>query len=453
MQKNRIGSEQSRLAGLRSMFLGPNADPTEADLRLSAQLAGAFIGTNISDLWPAASQVTTGPVKVIDMFSGCGGMSAGFRAANAFAPLFDVCGAVDIDAVANQSYEINHGIKPLCEDLTKLARSPSRIKEFAQSTGFTTGAANILIGCAPCQGFSSHRNQSGAHDPRNSLFVDFAKVAVQLSPDAILVENVPELLTDKYWPYVAAARELLEDAGYFVHVNVHNMAEFGVPQERFRALIVALKRPFGAPSGFLRSDEFQTVRDAIGHLPAIGAGAVHRDDPMHFSAGHKQSTIDTIKRVPKDGGNRPADAGPDCLRRIAAKSGKAAFEDVYGRLAWEKPAITITAHARNPASGRFVHPEQDRGLTVREAATLQGFPSTYAVSGGLDQSFRQIGNAVPPAFAAYLAMHLLGEMLQAPIPTEHFDPGITEPVGPSFSRLIPSLKARARLSCADASVH
>jgi len=387
------------------------------------------------------------------MFSGCGGMSAGFRVANAVGPIFDLCGAVDIDVMANRTYAMNHGLTPLCEDLGKLARSPELLKKFAKDTGFLDGAANVLIGCAPCQGFSSHRNHRGAEDPRNSLFVDFAKVAVQLSPDAVLVENVPELLTDRYWPYVAAARELLESAGYYVHVNVHNMAEFGVPQERFRALMVAMKRPFDPPSGFLNGDAYVTVRDAIGHLPHIEPGKVHPADPMHFSAGHKQSTIDTIRRVPKDGGNRPADAGPDCLRRIAEQSGKAAFEDVYGRLAWSKPAITITAYARNPASGRFVHPEQDRGLTVREAASLQGFPNTYEVSGGLDDRFRQIGNAVPPTFSAYLALHLLGEMLATAMPGQLFDRGIMEPVGPSFSRLIPSLKARAKLNPNHAFAH
>lgn len=165
---------------------------------------------------------------------------------------------------------------------------------------------------------------------------------------------------------------------------------------------------------------------------------------MHYSAGHSRSTINTIRQVPKDGGSRPPHAGPECLRRAAKRNGRAVYEDVYGRLSWDRPAITVTAYARNPASGRFVHPEQDRGLTVREAALLQGFPSDYWFSGSLDQRFRQIGNAVPPAFAAFLATHLLGELMAEPLHVSSFDPGISEPVGPSFSRLIPALKAGHR---------
>jgi DNA (cytosine-5)-methyltransferase 1 len=165
---------------------------------------------------------------------------------------------------------------------------------------------------------------------------------------------------------------------------------------------------------------------------------------MHYTAGHRESTLATIRAVPKDGGSRPADVGPECLRRFEARQGKPAYEDVYGRLHWDRPSITITAYSRNPASGRFVHPDQDRGLSVREAALLQGFPSTYHFHGTLDQRFRQIGNAVPPVFAAYLAGHLLGE-LAAPSEFRGEDKSIRASVGPSFARMIPGLKAsRAR---------
>jgi DNA (cytosine-5)-methyltransferase 1 len=116
---------------------------------------------------------------------------------------------------------------------------------------------------------------------------------------------------------------------------------------------------------------------------------------------------------------------------------------VYGRLWWDRPAITITAYARNPASGRYVHPEQHRGLSVREAALLQGFPKKYLFTGSFDSRFRQIGNAVPPTFSAYLAAHVLGELLrEKTLVAEEHD--IVAPIGPSFSRLIPALKAGHR---------
>jgi DNA (cytosine-5)-methyltransferase 1 len=405
-------------------------DPRTAALQLNAN-------------WKRAKSGVPGPIDVIDMFSGCGGMSTGFMSVNGEAPSFRLVGAVDIDEVANRSYELNLGVKPLHADIGKLARNPKLLTHTVGSVRTDPSRPLVLIGCAPCQGFSSHRNESGSSDPRNSLFVDFARIAAKLRPAAVVVENVPELLTNRYWPFVMRAREILEKAGYFVHLGVHNMAEFGVPQERFRALMLAMPKKFKPPTKLLSRSEFRTVRDAIGNLPPVKAGERHPDDTMHYTAGHKQSTIETIMAVPRDGGSRPDHVGPECLRRAKERSGRAAYEDVYGRLFWDRPAITITAYARNPASGRYVHPEQHRGLSVREAALLQSFPTDYQFAGSLDARFRQIGNAVPPAFAAHLASHVVRELHSTEM-IEPFDEGITAPVGPSFSRLIPSLKAGHR---------
>lgn len=422
----------------RVKAVGADADPVRVSATLCAQSAAHGFG----EFWKR-SRTNSGPVDVIDMFSGCGGMSAGFVAANGVHPLFKLIAAADIDPVANQTYEANLGIRPHCESVADLAKSGSRLQTLIRSSSRRAGHPLVLIGCAPCQGFSSHRNSKGTEDPRNSLVVDFARIARTLAPDVVIMENVPELLTDRYWPILSQARMTLESAGYWVHVSIHNIATFGLPQERFRALIVAMRRPFRPPEGFLSRNRFRTVRDAIAHLPIVAAGERSAADPLHYSAGHGVSTIRTIQAVPKDGGSRPPDVGPECLRRIAVKQGRAAYEDVYGRLYWDRPAITITAYARNPASGRFVHPEQDRGLTVREAALLQGFPSDYWFAGTFDERFRQIGNAVPPPFSTYVALHVLCEALVRDRVTERsiLTHGITRPVGASFSRLIPALKA------------
>ena len=405
--------------------------------RIAAELA-----SNIDQYWSAAGSVTDGPIDVVDMFSGCGGMSAGFRAVNGLVPAFRFAGAIDIDQMSNQSYEANLGIAPLAADISELV-AHDRIPRDAMPRR-RSRAPLVLIGCAPCQGFSSYRNGRGAKDPRNPLFVDFARIASRLLPDAIVVENVPELLTDRYWGLVQDAIARFERCGYFVHLNVHNMAEFGVPQERFRALLVAMRRPFRLPTrGFLEREQFKTVRGAISHLPSVAAGERHDDDEMHYSARHKESTLGTIRAVPKNGGSRPPHVGPECLRRAAARNGRAVYEDVYGRLYWDRPAITITAYARNPASGRFIHPEQDRGLTVREAALLQGFPRQYWFAGSFDHKFRQIGNAVPPTFSAYIASFVLDALLNRSHSAQ-FSPGIFRSVGPSFSRLIAALKAGHR---------
>jgi len=412
-----------------------SVEPTSPEPRSAA--------LRLNENWQRAKRVPPGPIDVIDMFSGCGGMSTGFLSVNGESPAFRIAGAVDIDEAANRSYELNLGVKPFHADIGELARKPKLLAETIDAVRPDLSRPLVLIGCAPCQGFSSHRNEAGSGDPRNSLFVDFARIAAKLRPAAIVVENVPELLTDRYWPFVTRAREILKRAGYFVHVGVHNMAEFGVPQERFRALMLAMPKKFRPPTKLLTRSEFRTVRDAIGGLPPVKAGERHPADPMHYTAGHKQSTLETIMAVPPDGGNRPDHVGPDCLRRAKERNGRAVYEDVYGRLSWDRPAITITAYARNPASGRYVHPEQHRGLSVREAALLQSFPDDYQFAGSLDERFRQIGNAVPPAFAAHLASHVLRE-LHSEEPLESFDEGITTPVGPSFSRLIPALKAGHR---------
>jgi DNA (cytosine-5)-methyltransferase 1 len=398
---------------------------------------------NLNANWNKGGNTKGGSVPVIDMFSGCGGMSAGFASVNGLMPAFKIAGAIDIDEVANESYERNIRVRPHRISVADLARKPDLLKETIASVLGDNPKDFVLIGCAPCQGFSSHRHEQGNNDPRNSLFLDFAKIAAATRPIAVVVENVPELLTTRYWPLVVEARKTLEAVGYFVNLTVHNMAEFGVPQERFRTLMLAMKHPFESPRGFLTRNQFRTVRQAIGGLPPISPGQHHPSDPMHYTACHKASTIATISAVPRNGGSRPESIGPKCLQRAKERNGRAVYEDVYGRLFWDKPAITITAHARNPASGRYVHPEQNRGLSIREAALLQSFPPNYDFAGSLDERFRQIGNAVPPAFAAFLAAHVLSQ-LQVNDRCKAFDTGINQPIGESFSRLIPSLKSGHR---------
>ncbi len=445
-------AESQLLDRIRSSFLrgGRSLLKLGAGERASFEQIAEMVALAPDSFWKRGLEGTakaSGKVQVIDMFCGCGGMSAGFALANSVHPAYRLLASVDIDPVANQTYEENFGIKPEQEDISRLAADRSRLSRFMSSHGYDPSLPLVLIGCAPCQGFSSHRNTKGAGDQRNSLFLDFAKVATEIRPDVILVENVPEIITDKYWGFIQKARRKLNGAGYSTYLAVHNMAGFGVPQERFRALIIAMKGEFDPPLAFLDRNGYRTVRDAIGRLPDVPAGDKKHLDILHYSAGHQESTIETIRAVPHDGGSRPDGVGPACLNRAKERSGKAAYEDVYGRLAWDRPAITITAHARNPASGRYVHPIQDRGLTIREAALLQSFPTDFKFTGSLDACFRQIGNAVPPAFSAHLAIHILGELTKrTSASTEAVNRGIKESIGPSFSRIIPALKAGTRIA-------
>jgi DNA (cytosine-5)-methyltransferase 1 len=402
------------------------------------------LALNLDEHWSLAKTSEPGPVDVIDLFSGCGGMSAGFLAVNSLVPAYRLAMAIDIDGDSNLTYEKNLGLRPTKLNVAQLAAHSRSTRSLINKSRSSATAPLVMIGCAPCQGFSSHRNSAGRTDVRNSLFVSFSMIAAAVKPDAIIVENVPEILTDDYWPLVAQAREVLAQAGYKSQLVVHNMAEFGVPQNRYRALLIAMRRDFRMPKGFLARDDFRTVRAAIADLPRVKPGVAPISDPMHFTANHRPSTIDTIRAVPRDGGSRPWAAGPDCLRRAASRQGRAAYEDVYGRLWWDRPAITITAYARNPASGRYVHPEQNRGLSVREAALLQGFPKNYTFEGSFDSRFRQIGNAVPPSFSAFLGAHVVGELFGQATPDKQMGCDIRAAIGPSFSRLIPALKAGYR---------
>ena len=424
-----------------STFCEPGSVPAASidETRAAKRLEEGF-----DDLWKQSALAPDGPIDVIDLFSGCGGMSAGFRAVNGLAPTYRLALAVDTNTAANLSYETNLGLAPVVMDVAALARSWKRLPQLIKDVQSTDSAPLVMIGCAPCQGFSSHRNAAGEADDRNRLFLAFARIAARVEPDAVIVENVPEILTDRYWPIVKEARRILGKAGFHTCLAIHDMADFGVPQNRYRALMIGMRTPFRMLRGFVDPSRHRTVREAIGHLPPIDAGTICPTDPTHYTANHRESTIETIRAVPLDGGSRPYEVGPECLRRAERKHRKAVYEDVYGRLRWDRPSITITSSARNPASGRYVHPQQHRGLSVREAALLQGFPSDYEFKGSFDSKFQQIGNAVPPIFATYLAAHILSQLQEE---AETYDScGIEVPVGPSFSRLIPSLKAgRLRL--------
>ncbi len=379
------------------------------------------------------------PIQLIDFFSGAGGTSLGFAVLNKVIPAIKMLGGCDINEVSAKTYSHNFGTPLINEDITSLAFEKGKLEALLNKIGYDKSKATIMIGCAPCQGFSSHRKKhwDEEDDVRNSLVMAFAEIVKAVQPEVIIMENVPEFLSVRYWKYFSAAKKCYEENGYIVKETIYNAAAFGVPQERFRSIVIGMKKDFVLPEGYLLPSEYKTVRDAIAHLPAVAAGIASPNDAMHRSASHKQSTIDVIKQVPHDGGNRPAGVGPKCLDKIKG------FSDVYGRLSWDKPSITITHYARNPASGRYTHPEQDRGLTARETAILQSFPDGFEFCGKTDDIYRQIGEAVPPMLSSALAANILIEMLSV-LPTEEelakAPKSIDAPVSSSYSSVIAGIK-------------
>jgi len=385
--------------------------------------------------------ITERPYQLLDFFCGSGGMSLGFSALSGIAPFFRIIGGCDINPDAARTYSQNFGVPVAETDIRELASDKRALRRFLSGTnGYDSDTPLVVIGCAPCQGFSSHRKKVwDQEDGRNTLVSDFAKVATILKPVCVVMENVPELLSVKYWNNFESARDILRNAGYVVRQAIYNAASFGVPQERFRAVVIAMRHDFLLPEPIFGPKDYRTVRQAIGHLPMVEPGKEHPLDKMHRSAGHRPETIDVIRAVPKNGGSRPPGVGPKCLDRVRG------YYDVYGRLFWDSPAITITHYARNPASGRYVHPEQDRGLTMREAALLQSFPAGFEFTGTFDAVFKQIGEAVPPGLACGVAANVVVELLSPP-PDEREKhasiPAITKPVSSSYSSVIAGIKTR-----------
>ena len=200
-------------------------------------------------------------IQLLDFFSGAGGTSLGFACMNSIYPAFKLLGGCDIDEVSAQTYSRNFGTPLINDDIRALANDPERLDALLARIGYNPDKPLILIGCAPCQGFSSHRKKhwNEADDIRNSLVIAFANIVHRLQPDVILIENVPEFLSQKYWNYFNAARQIFLEDGYHVKQSIYNAAAFGVPQERFRSIVIGMKKDFIMPSELLKPEEYHTA--------------------------------------------------------------------------------------------------------------------------------------------------------------------------------------------------
>jgi DNA (cytosine-5)-methyltransferase 1 len=320
----------------------------------------------------------------IDCFAGCGGMSEGLRRAG-----YDVIGAIEIDKDAAAVYKLNHpDTKVWRRDITRLPAT-----KILRDLGLRKGQLDLLGGCPPCQGFSTLRTYNGKRrirDKQNDLIFQFQRLVLKLRPKRVMMENVPGLEDDFR---LKKFRARLEGAGYASDAEVHNVVEYGVPQRRRRLVLLASRVPgtveFAAPSRKVR-----TVGDAIGKLPKAGKSG----DPLHDLPENRSRTVAArIRRVPRNGGSRSALPSRLCLRCHKDSNG---FKDVYGRMAWDQPAPTITTGCFNPSKGRFLHPTAHRAITMREAALLQTFPRKYQFPARLGKVrlATMIGNALPPEF-------------------------------------------------------
>ncbi len=352
---------------------------------------------------------------VIDFFSGCGGMSYGFANTRQSHAEFKVLAGIDINPIALKTYERNVvGAVPVCADIYEIAQDPSLLRSLVPDFDPETHRPLVFVGCAPCQGFSAHRKKDRRDDPRNSLMVAFAKICDYYRPDVVVMENVPEILSGRYSDYYAAAKNSLVVSGYLVSDGVLDLSQYGVPQRRRRAIVLAsLTTRMELPPAIFSRESAPTVRDAISHLNPLEAGEVDPIDPLHRAPKHTDRIIERIRKTPADGGDRRSLSAQDQLNCHADldDGSTPGFTDVYGRLRWDTPSVTITAKSSTPSCGRFLHPEQHRNISVREAAILQGFPQTYQFFGPLVNLYRQIGEAVPPTFSRCLAWAVLNTLV------------------------------------------
>lgn len=331
----------------------------------------------------------------IDLFCGAGGLTLGLRLAR-----FRVVGAVELDPLAAETYRSNFpGVHLWQMDIRSLS-----VAAILRELGLRRGELDLLAGCPPCQGFSTMRTLNGhrdVDDDRNDLVLQVERFVRGLRPRAVMLENVPGLLSDHRLSHL---RQAMEHLGYMATTQVLDVSMFGVPQRRRRMILVAGRGrtiPLAAPE-----PRTTTVREAIGFLPAPGSTG----DPLHDLSEQRQPRVrKLIAQIPKDGGSRSdlgVEAQLDCHRRCDG------FHDVYGRMSWDEVAPTITSGCVNPSKGRFLHPEQDRAITLREAALLQGFPLGYKFSlrRGKYSTAAMIGNALPPEFVRRHARRILEQL-------------------------------------------
>jgi DNA (cytosine-5)-methyltransferase 1 len=261
----------------------------------------------------------------------------------------------------------------------------------------------IFVGCSPCQFYTNLQTDRTKSSNSKLLLEEFQRFVEFFRPGYIFIENVPGLERNSESP-LSRFKKFLKDRGYAFDDKVVNAAEFGVPQNRKRYVLVAsrIRKNISIPKG--NKNNIKTVRESIGDLPAIPAGYKDQNSLMHWTANLAPINLLRIKKTSHDGGNRLEWKDDSDLQLNCYKGKDSTFSDVYGRLFWDQPSPTITTKFHSITNGRFGHPEQDRAISLREGAILQSFPNSYKFySDSLVTIAKMIGNAVPPALATSIA--------------------------------------------------
>ena len=356
-------------------------------------------------------------MKVIDLFAGVGGLSSGFRKAG-----YDIVLANEIDKSISDSYKKNHPDTLMIND---------DIKNFIPYLDELNDKVDVIIGGPPCQGFSMagariRKKNAFLEDPRNFLFRNYFEVVQKVEPKYFIMENVPGMLSMSNGKIIEEIENLFSDetnfkkGKYYIYKQVLCASDYGVPQDRHRLIIFGSKKKKAfeeTKNRMIKSGEIKkaTIYDAISDLNYLSSGEGdfeqdYKNKPLteyqkerrknskilynHKATTHNKVAIDRINEL-KPGGRR--------LDLKEGKNIKSVHSGAYGRMRWEDLSKTIITRFDTPSSGVYIHPEQARTITPREAARLQSFDDDFIFYGNKSSVIKQIGNAVPPLLAYYLA--------------------------------------------------
>ena len=338
--------------------------------------------------------------SAVDLFCGVGGLTHGLIKSGV-----PVRAGIELDAHCRYAYERNNASKFVHSDVAKISGHDC-------ASFYGPGDLRILAGCAPCQPFSTYTQ---GRDPKNDekwgLLYHFLRLIKEVNPEIVTMENVPLILkTSVFGDFVTGLR----DRGYFVFAEVVNCQDFGVSQTRRRLVVLAsrlakikLIRPESGP------DFPRTVREAISHLTPLTAGGVCSSDPLHRASRLSPKNLKRIRASVPGGTWRDwhETLKADCHAKPSGKT----YPSVYGRMEWDRPAPTMTTQCFGFGNGRFGHPEQDRAISLREAAILQSFPHEYEfVEPGqpyfLKRIGKWIGNAVPVRLGEIIGISILNHL-------------------------------------------
>ncbi|RKQ72498.1 DNA (cytosine-5)-methyltransferase 1 [Oceanibaculum indicum] len=368
--------------------------------------------------------MTTQRLTAIDLFCGAGGLSEGFRQAG-----YTVVAGNDIDAAAGETYKATH---PDAEFILAPIQDVT-VDRLCKTTGLRLGELDVLLGGPPCQAYSVYNHQRGMHDARASLFEQYLRIVEGMKPKWVVMENVTGITSIAGGTVVQSIKEELRKLGYEVECRVLKTEEYGVPQERRRVVFIGNRlglpiefpKPTHGPAGS-GLEPFTTIWDAIGDLPPLANGekdkiAAYTEEPVNwFQAYARENAGKTVlnheaprlspvnearmRHIPIGGSWR--DIPYDLLPEGMKKAKRSDHTKRYGRMRPDGLSCTVLTKC-DVHWGAYIHPYQDRAISVREAARIQAFPDSFFFHGSRTEQYVQVGNAVPPLLGRKVAEVLL----------------------------------------------